>query len=75
VSAEPGQHGVEHTALAGLGLHAHCAPLRLDDLLDERKAQARSLVKLLGPGVDLLKGLEEPLLVLLPDADAGVLHR
>ena len=64
MSAEPRQHRVEHTSLAGLGLHAHSAPLRLDDLLDERQSQTSSLVLLFGSEVDLVEDLKEPLLVL-----------
>jgi hypothetical protein len=75
VSADPWQHGIENTSLSGLGLHANSASLRLNDLLDERKPETRTLVLLFGSEVDLVEDLEEPLLFLGPDTDAGVLHR
>src|SRR2546425_561859 len=69
----------EHAALARLAQHANVAAVEAGETARERESEACALLRAGHSRVDLLKLVEDPILVLFGDADAGVgdrkLHR
>src|SRR5262245_4492337 len=70
------RHGeLEARACPGLALQLDAAPQQGGQLARQREAQAGAGDPLLQRVIHLLELLEDPLLVLRRDADAGVAHR
>jgi len=70
--ADARQDGGERAALAGRAAELDAPALRLGEPLGQRQAEARSLVALVGAGVELLELDEQLGHVLRRDADPGV---
>ena len=65
----------EHAALAGNAFQADLAAQQARDLAADGKAQSGAAVLAAGGSVGLLERLEDDLLLLRWNADAGILHR
>ena len=72
----PGRDGeMERGAFAGIALDPDLAAHQFGQAFADRQAQAGAAVVAGGGGIHLLEGLEQPVLPVQRDADAGVAHR
>ena len=75
-AAALGQNGeMEGGAFAGVALDPDLAAQQLGQAFADGQAQAGAAVVARGGGIHLLEGLEQPVLPVQRDADAGVAHR
>src|SRR5712691_12682201 len=65
----------EYAAIAGLAFYAYVPAVEPGEATREGETKAGALLLAVDPGIDLLKLVEDPRLVGLGDADAGVPDR
>ncbi len=64
----------EDTALAYPALHLNIAPQQMRQVARDRQAQPGAAVLAMGAAIGLAEGFEDELMLVGPDADAGIAH-